>query len=88
MSISSHPKLEGFDLIQATYKQIGDHAIRVDILIPQTPYMGKRPTLVRTHGGALVTTHQRNKYYMVVNDTYRLHATRYSWISSPTGHPT
>ncbi|KAE8161558.1 Alpha/Beta hydrolase protein [Aspergillus tamarii] len=54
MSISSHPKLEGFDLIQATYKQIGDHAIRVDILIPQTPYTGKRPTLVRTHGGALV----------------------------------
>lgn len=56
MSIPSHPKLEGFDIIQATYKQIGDHAIRVDILIPQTPYSGKRPTFVRTHGGALVTT--------------------------------
>ncbi|KAE8377101.1 Alpha/Beta hydrolase protein [Aspergillus bertholletiae] len=54
MSIPYHPKLEGFDIVQATYKQIGEHAIRVDILIPQTPHTGKRPILVRTHGGALV----------------------------------
>ncbi|KAL5049328.1 hypothetical protein BDW71DRAFT_175675 [Aspergillus fruticulosus] len=50
----AHPKFQGFDLIQATYKQVGDHAIRVDILVPQTPANGKRPTIVRFHGGGLI----------------------------------
>ncbi|KAE8389488.1 Alpha/Beta hydrolase protein [Aspergillus alliaceus] len=55
MSIPSDPKLEGFDVLQATYKQIGDHGIRADILIPRAPFTGKRPVIVRTHCGALVT---------------------------------
>ncbi|KAL5044849.1 hypothetical protein BDW71DRAFT_215473 [Aspergillus fruticulosus] len=47
-------KIQGFDLIQETYKYVGDHAIRADILVPQTTYDGKRPTIARFHGGGLV----------------------------------
>ncbi|RDW57858.1 alpha/beta hydrolase [Aspergillus mulundensis] len=47
-------KIQGFDLIQETYKYVGDHGIRADILVPQTDYEGKRPTIARFHGGGLV----------------------------------
>ncbi|CEL10548.1 hypothetical protein ASPCAL13665 [Aspergillus calidoustus] len=47
-------KIQGFDLIQETYKYVGDHAIRADILVPQTNYTGKRPAIARFHGGGLV----------------------------------
>jgi cephalosporin-C deacetylase-like acetyl esterase len=47
-------KIQGFDLLQETYKYVGDHAIRADILVPQTNYTGKRPAVVRFHGGGLV----------------------------------
>ncbi|KAL4899926.1 hypothetical protein BDW74DRAFT_162707, partial [Aspergillus multicolor] len=50
----THPKFKGFDLIQATYKHVGEHGIRVDVLIPETPTTGKRPVVVRFHGGGLV----------------------------------
>ncbi|CBF73570.1 uncharacterized protein ANIA_07943 [Aspergillus nidulans FGSC A4] len=50
----AHPRFQGFDLIQATYKHVGDHAVRVDVLVPQTLETGKRPTIVRFHGGGLV----------------------------------
>ncbi|KAL4752215.1 hypothetical protein BDW72DRAFT_192161 [Aspergillus terricola var. indicus] len=50
----AHPRFQGFDLIQATYKHVGDHAIRVDVLIPQALETGKRPAIVRFHGGGLV----------------------------------
>ncbi|KAK2753480.1 hypothetical protein FQN54_007870 [Arachnomyces sp. PD_36] len=54
MAIPSHPKIEGLDVIQAIYKQIGDHGIRTDILVPQTPFNGKRPVIILFHGGGLV----------------------------------
>jgi cephalosporin-C deacetylase-like acetyl esterase len=54
MAPTSHPKLAGLDLIQATYKEVNDHKIRTDILIPQKPYTGKRPVIIRFHGGGLV----------------------------------
>jgi cephalosporin-C deacetylase-like acetyl esterase len=50
-------KIQGFDLFQETYKYVGDHAIRADILVPQTNYTGKRPAIARFHGGGLVCTH-------------------------------
>ncbi|KAL4819917.1 Alpha/Beta hydrolase protein [Aspergillus spinulosporus] len=50
----AHPKFQGLDLIQATYKLVGDHAIRVDVLIPQTLETGERPMIARFHGGGLV----------------------------------
>ncbi|KAL4926182.1 uncharacterized protein BDV17DRAFT_270205 [Aspergillus undulatus] len=54
MPSEPHPKFTGFDIIQAPFKQVGDHAIRTDILVPQTPYTGKRPTILRFHGGGLL----------------------------------
>ncbi|KAJ5115108.1 hypothetical protein NUU61_000867 [Penicillium alfredii] len=54
MAIPSNPKLEGFDIIQTPFKHVGDHGIRADILIPQKPHAGKRPTLVRYHAGGLM----------------------------------
>ncbi|OQD69117.1 hypothetical protein PENPOL_c002G00354 [Penicillium polonicum] len=44
----------GFDLIQPDYKHFGDHGIRADILVPQSPHTGKRPVIVRFHGGGLM----------------------------------
>ncbi|KAF7714867.1 Alpha/beta hydrolase fold-3 domain-containing protein [Penicillium ucsense] len=54
MSIPLDPKLDGFEIIQANYKHIGDHAIRTDILIPRTEHSGPRPLIVRVHGGGLM----------------------------------
>ncbi|KAJ5753915.1 uncharacterized protein N7511_008068 [Penicillium nucicola] len=54
MSIQSHPKLANLDLIQTTFKKVGDHEIRTDILIPQTPFDGQRPVILHFHGGGLV----------------------------------
>ncbi|OJJ97803.1 hypothetical protein ASPACDRAFT_45101 [Aspergillus aculeatus ATCC 16872] len=48
------PKLQGFDLISAVYKTVGDHGIRTDILVPQAPHTGRRPTIIRFHGGGLM----------------------------------
>jgi cephalosporin-C deacetylase-like acetyl esterase len=53
-SVETHEKLAGFNLIQTHYKQIGDHAIRADFIIPQSTFTGKRPVIVRFHGGGLV----------------------------------
>ncbi|RAL06088.1 uncharacterized protein BO80DRAFT_370477 [Aspergillus ibericus CBS 121593] len=48
-------RLAGFDLVQANYKTIGDHGIRADFLIPQSNYTGKRPIIIRFHGGGFIT---------------------------------
>ncbi|KAL3432674.1 Alpha/Beta hydrolase protein [Aspergillus tetrazonus] len=47
-------KIQGFNLIQETYKQVDYHPIRADLLVPQTTYEGKRPIIARFHGGGLV----------------------------------
>lgn len=52
----TEPKLEGFELLQAPYKTIKGHEIRVDVLVPRTAFTGKRPIIVRFHGGGLVRT--------------------------------
>ncbi|KAJ0418741.1 Alpha/Beta hydrolase protein [Aspergillus carlsbadensis] len=54
MATENH-KIADFDLIQTTYKHIGAHGIRADILVPKTSFSGKRPTILRFHGGDLVT---------------------------------
>ncbi|GFF26437.1 probable carboxylesterase 6 [Aspergillus udagawae] len=54
-SVETNEKLAGFNLIQTHYKQIGDHAIRADFIIPKSTFTGKRPVIVRFHGGGLVT---------------------------------
>ncbi|KAL4756512.1 alpha/beta hydrolase [Aspergillus foveolatus] len=68
----AHPRFQGFDLIQATYKHVGDHVIRVDVLVHQTLETGKQPTIVRFHGGALVLTFVHFYYHaIVVSPNYR-----------------
>ncbi|KAF7167263.1 hypothetical protein CNMCM5623_000625 [Aspergillus felis] len=54
-SVETYEKLAGFNLIQTHYKQIGDHAIRADFIIPKSTFTGKRPVIVRFHGGGLIT---------------------------------
>lgn len=49
-------RIAGFDLIQTEYKRFQDHGIRADFLVPQTPFHGKRPVIVRFHGGGLVSS--------------------------------
>ncbi|KAH8705252.1 Alpha/Beta hydrolase protein [Talaromyces proteolyticus] len=47
-------KYSGFSIIQADYKKIGEHGIRADVLIPNSVPGGKRPVILRFHGGGLV----------------------------------
>ncbi|KAL4866227.1 hypothetical protein BDV12DRAFT_138336 [Aspergillus spectabilis] len=54
MPSAPDPRFEGFDILQTTYKHVGDHGIRADVLVPKTPYSGKRPVIIRFHGGGLV----------------------------------
>ncbi|KAJ0416830.1 Alpha/Beta hydrolase protein [Aspergillus carlsbadensis] len=54
MDFRSNPKYQGFDLIQATYKKVGNHEIETTILVPHTPFSGQRPTIIRFHGGGLI----------------------------------
>lgn len=49
-------KFDNFDIIQAKYKHVRGHGIRVDFLVPQASFPGKRPVIVRFHGGGLVRT--------------------------------
>ncbi|KAE8143959.1 Alpha/Beta hydrolase protein [Aspergillus pseudotamarii] len=54
-SIASHQRLVEFDLVQSHYKKVGDHEIRADFIIPHAECTGKRPLIVRFHGGGLIT---------------------------------
>ncbi|EXU97421.1 hormone sensitive lipase like protein [Metarhizium robertsii] len=47
-------KLQGLKVLQTPYKTIAHHEIRTDVLVPETPLSGKRPVIVRFHGGGLV----------------------------------
>ncbi|KAJ5288829.1 hypothetical protein N7478_001859 [Penicillium angulare] len=55
MKIPSDPKIDGFDILQTPYKRIGENDIRCDVLVPRTSFQGKRPVIIRWHGGGLVT---------------------------------
>ena len=54
MSANPTSKWDGLKILQASYKKIGDHEIRVDMLVPENIPSGKRPVLVRFHGGGLM----------------------------------
>lgn len=49
-------KIANFHSIQQDYKHFGSHGIRADVLISKTPFEGRRPVIVRFHGGGLVRT--------------------------------
>lgn len=46
MTTPSDPKLAGFNLTQANYKQVTNHAIRADFLVPKTVSARKKPVIV------------------------------------------
>ncbi|KAJ5242769.1 uncharacterized protein N7469_001096 [Penicillium citrinum] len=54
MTVPSDPKIDGFEVIQTSYKKIEDHRIRCDILIPKAKHERKRPVIINFHGGGLV----------------------------------
>lgn len=52
-SIKSLNLLPQFNITDTMYKTVGEHEIGVTILVPKTTPPGKRPVLVRFHGGAM-----------------------------------
>ncbi|KAH8423422.1 uncharacterized protein LDX57_001183 [Aspergillus melleus] len=48
-------KFANFDVIQTAYKKVQDYEIRADFVIPKSKFTGKRPVIVRFHGGGLIT---------------------------------
>ena len=56
MNINPAPSIErlkAFDICSPTYKQVNNHNVTVDVLIPKETKPGKHPTIVRFHGGFL-----------------------------------
>ncbi|KAL1968163.1 hypothetical protein VTN77DRAFT_1998 [Rasamsonia byssochlamydoides] len=47
-------KFKNFSIIQTNYKTVGRHGIRADIVVPNSIPAGKRPVIVRFHGGGLI----------------------------------
>jgi acetyl esterase/lipase len=47
-------KIQGLTVLQTPFKTVDNQEIRTDILVPQTPFSGKRPVIVRLHGGGFV----------------------------------
>ncbi|KAK9236663.1 Alpha/Beta hydrolase [Lipomyces kononenkoae] len=49
-------KFSRFTIIKGSYKKVGCHELRVDVMIPRTSLegKGKRPVIARFHGGYLV----------------------------------
>ncbi|MCJ1385198.1 hypothetical protein MMC17_008319 [Xylographa soralifera] len=52
---TSPAKFDPFVIHTTSYKTVNDHPIGVDILIPKAIKAGKRPLVVRFHGGFLVS---------------------------------
>ncbi|MCJ1432527.1 hypothetical protein MMC27_001884 [Xylographa pallens] len=52
---TSPAKFDPFIIHRTSYKTVNDHPIGVDILIPKDIKTGKRPLVVRFHGGFLVS---------------------------------
>lgn len=50
----------------AVYKRINEHAITIDILIPKELRPGKRPLLVRLHGGGLACNNSEPRKILVL----------------------
>lgn len=48
-------RFDSFHVHRTSYKQIGDHAIEVGILVPKDIEPGKHPVIVKFHGGGLVS---------------------------------
>ncbi|KAK9365607.1 Alpha/Beta hydrolase [Lipomyces kononenkoae] len=53
-STAMSDKFSRFTIIQGSYKRVGVQDLRVDIMVPRTSLEGKRPVIVRFHGGYLV----------------------------------
>jgi len=52
---TSADRFVNFNTTDCTYKTIDDHAIKCTVLTPKTAVTGKRPVIVRWHGGFLFT---------------------------------
>jgi len=52
---TSSDRFANFIITDCTYKTVNDHAIKCTVLTPKTAAAGKRPVIVRWHGGFLFT---------------------------------
>ncbi|KAF2000505.1 alpha/beta-hydrolase [Amniculicola lignicola CBS 123094] len=52
--IEPEHRFDGFDMHTSHYKQIGEHKIEVNLLIPKGLKSGKYPVMVKFHGGGLI----------------------------------
>jgi len=52
---ASSDRFANFNATDCTYKTVDDHAIKCTVLTSKTAVSGKRPVIVRWHGGFLFT---------------------------------
>lgn len=58
-------KLLQFNVFTTAYKTVNECAITLDILVPKEIRQGKRPLLVRFHGGGLVCNDSEATIFML-----------------------
>ncbi|KAJ4345308.1 uncharacterized protein N0V89_011438 [Didymosphaeria variabile] len=46
-------RFDNFNIYTTSYKKIGDHEIEVNVLVPKEITPGKRPVMIKWHGGGL-----------------------------------
>lgn len=51
-------RFESFNVYRTFYKKIGDHEIEANVLVPKGIKPGKRPVMIKWHGGGLVSTQE------------------------------
>lgn len=49
-------RFDSFHIYETSYKNIGDHEIEVNVLVPKDIKPGKCPVMMKWHGGGLVST--------------------------------
>lgn len=71
--MSSHTKLSGFTVFQKHYKTVGTHKIRADVIIPTSQLTGKRPVIIRFHGGGFVSLQLRASHQVEMQEIDQQH---------------
>lgn len=56
-------RFDTFNVYRAPFKKIGDHEIEAGIIIPKDLKPGKKPVIVKFHGGCLVNPHLSPRHF-------------------------
>jgi hypothetical protein len=71
-------RFDTFDLYTTSYKKIGDDEIEVNVLVPKDITPGKRPVMIKWHGGGLVSNFTQTHLVPFLTLPFRRQAQQYT----------